>query len=149
MLPLDMDSEDGLGGTSKEQRFGPDAVLLSGFLNSEAGAIRSLLDELGASFVRTVVVEESMLGWSLGQALQAKQDGQRVQPALGAPRILVISGMSAQELSMFVDATLELQLPPCIFAAAVPRSIDKDLVQLFSEITGDHERMRQQQQSAK
>ena len=144
MLPIDVDSDAGIGGTTAEQRFGPDALLLCGFLPSESDAVRALLGDLGADFIRVVQLEDGMRGLTLGQALQAEQPSRPVRPALGVPRILFMSGMSSQEVSMFIDAFLECDLgPPPMFAAAVPRSVDKTLEQLFDEISGDHERLSQ------
>jgi hypothetical protein len=144
MLPIDPDSEEGLGGTTAEQRFGPDALLLCGFLPSEGDAVRALLADLGADFIRVLQLEEGMQFLTLGQALVAEQPARPLRPALGVPRILFMSGMSSQEVSMFIDAFLECDLGPApMFAAAVPRSVDKTLSHLFEEISGDHERLAQ------
>lgn len=153
-MPIDVGSDVGIGGTSDEQRFGPDALLLCGFFSAELSAVRELLSDLGADFVRVIMLEPGMEQLTLGQALQSggqEQPGAGTAarlPALGVPRILFLSGMSSQEVSMFIDAFLELELPQTIFAAAVPKSVDKPLAQLFDEITGDHERLMQQKRAA-
>ena len=144
MLPIDPDSDEGIGGTTAEQRFGPDALLLCGFLPSEGDAVRALLSDLGSDFIRVLQLEEGMQFLTLGQALMTDPPARPVRPALGVPRILFMSGMSSQEVSMFIDAFLECDLGPVpMFAAAVPRSVDKTLSQLFEEISGDHERLAQ------
>ena len=133
-------------GDSAETRFGPDALLLCGFLPEETEVVSVMLRELGADFVKLVVCCPGMENLPLGDALLENQSpADRRRPALGVPRILFISGMTSEEVSMLIDAFLELELPATLFAAAVPRSMDKPLAQLFDEITGDHERLLQQQ----
>ncbi len=107
MLPIDASSDGGLGGTS-EGRFGPDAVLLCGFLREEAARVREALDELGADFVRVTLLEQRMLAGTLGQALEVQQQSAAVSPALGTPRVLFLSGMSGQEAVAVMDAVVEL-----------------------------------------
>ena len=137
--PIDVDAAGGVGGTSP-QRFGPDAVLLSGCSPSEVARVRGLLDEIGASFVRTVVVDEELWNGeaSLGEALERVQTG--AVCAQGAPRVCVVSGMSSAEAMEVISAVEELELEggELIWAAAVPKSAGKRLRDLFAEVEGDH-----------
>jgi hypothetical protein len=140
MLPIDADSDGGVGGTS-ERPFGPDAVLLVGFLRDEVPRVRAALDELGADFVRVVVATRGMLDGTLGAALETPSPLVPQPPATGVPRVFFCSGMSSAELMSVIHAVEELELPPCTFAAAVPRSVDKTLSDVLDEISGDAERM--------
>jgi len=153
MLRIDLESNGGLGGTS-EERFGPDALLLCGFLREEVSQVRAALDDMGAEFVRTNVLQRDMLSLTLGEALAVTQQSSGAQPALGTPRLVFLSGMSGQEAVAVIDAINDLGapclgavkseqseevdlctdralssagLPEAIFAAAVPRSVDKPL----------------------
>lgn len=140
MLPIDVDSDEGLGGTS-ERPFGPDVVLLVGFLRAEVPRVRAMLDELGADFVRVVLASRDMLDGTLGAALEAPSSAVQQPPATGVPRVLFCSGMSGAEVVQVITAVQELELPPCTFAAVVPRSVDKRLADVLDEIKGDADRM--------
>jgi hypothetical protein len=142
MLPINVDSDEGLGGTSDE-RFGPDvscaaathecgvrsscgradrappsahffqAVLLVGFLRDEVARVRGMLDEMGADFVRVVLLDQQMLEGTLGAALAAPPAMPQLQPtATGVPRVLFISGMSGAEAVSIIDAFQLLGAPP-------------------------------------
>jgi hypothetical protein len=52
--------------------------------------------------------------------------------------LVLLSGMSGAEALEVVDAVGELDMEPTIFAAAVPKALDKPLRDLFVEIEGDH-----------
>jgi hypothetical protein len=140
MLPINMDSDEGIGGTS-DHPFGPDAILLVGFLRDEVPRIRAMLDDIGADFVRVVLATRDMLDGTLGEALEAPAAAASAQPATGCPRVLFCSGMSGAEVMQVIAALEELELPPCTFAAAVPRSVGKQLAAVLDEIAGDAERL--------
>ncbi|KAG5533157.1 hypothetical protein RHGRI_027394 [Rhododendron griersonianum] len=59
--------------------------------------------------------------------------------ANSVPRICFLSGLTGEEMMMFVDAFPEIGLEPAVFAALVPNSADKPLQELIEEIMGDHE----------
>lgn len=141
MLPIDVDSDGGLGGTS-EQRFGPEALLLVGFLRDEVPRVRSMLDEMGADFVKVVLASRDMLDGTLGAALEAPGAAAEQPPAFGVPRVLFFSGLSGAEVMQVMAALEELELPPCTFAAAVPRSVEKRLADVLDEIMGDAQRLQ-------
>lgn len=125
------------GGLGEDARFGPDAVLLTGFTAAEAGQVRALLDEMGAEFVRTVVVDKELFSATLEIALQVVQNTP-VTPLAGVPRMMLLSGMSSEEVLTVIDEYRETGLPDAMFAAAVPKSIHKTVSELVEEISGDH-----------
>ncbi|KAE8682043.1 zinc finger CCHC-type and RNA-binding motif-containing protein 1-like [Hibiscus syriacus] len=55
------------------------------------------------------------------------------------PRICIFSGVSGEDMVMFIDAFPETGLEPAVFAALVPNSADKYVAELIDEIMGDHE----------
>ncbi|EOY18811.1 Uncharacterized protein TCM_043296 isoform 1 [Theobroma cacao] len=61
------------------------------------------------------------------------------------PRICFFSGLSGEEMMMFIDAFPETGLEPAVFAALVPNSADKPVAELIDEIMGDHEMLTAQQ----
>lgn len=134
MQRINTESDEGLGGTSDE-RFGPDAVLLVGFRKEEVPRVRQALDELGADFVAVVLASSVSLRGTLRDALASQElPG---APALGVPRVLFVSGMCGAEAVSVISAVDELGLPPCSFAAVVPRSIDRLLAEVLEEISSD------------
>lgn len=74
-----------------------------------------MLDDMGAEFVSVVVVSADMLrrGLTLGQALSERQDqrtGRDWAPAAGegVPRLMLLSGMSHDELMSVIQDFQEL-----------------------------------------
>ncbi|KAK2976686.1 hypothetical protein RJ640_004287 [Escallonia rubra] len=55
------------------------------------------------------------------------------------PRICFLSGLTGEEMMMFIDTFPETGLEPAVFAALVPNSADTPLRELVEEIMGDHE----------
>jgi hypothetical protein len=81
------------------------AVLLVGFLRDEVARVRAMLDEMGAEFVRVVLLDKQMLEGTLGAALAAPPAMPPLQPtATGVPRVLFLSGMSGAEAVSVIDA---------------------------------------------
>jgi len=136
MQRINTESDEGLGGTS-DNRFGPDAVLLVGFRKDEVPRVRQALDELGADFVAVVLASPASLKGTLRAALASQEPP--APPAVGVPRVLFVSGMCGSEAVSVITAVEELGLPPCSFAAVVPRSIDRQLVEVLEEISSDAE----------
>ncbi|GMN50993.1 hypothetical protein TIFTF001_020146 [Ficus carica] len=95
-----------------EPQFGPPALLLLGFELEEIVKIKQFLKEL---------------------------DGEFLQIAKSLPRICFLSGLTGEEMMMFIDAFPETGPEPAVFAALVPNSADKPLQELIEEIMGDHE----------
>ncbi len=123
-------------------------MLLVGFLRDEAIRVRAMLDAIGAEFVRVVLLTPPLLEGTLGEALAAPPASAAAQPATGVPRVLFVSGMSGAEAVSVMDEFAELgafrrcadarhacadasrvcaELPPAIFAAAVPKSVGKPM----------------------
>ncbi|RWW23837.1 hypothetical protein GW17_00011897, partial [Ensete ventricosum] len=114
--------------------YGPPALLLMGFEEDEMEKIQMLLKEL---------------------------DGEFLKIAKSLPRLCILSGLSGEEMIMFIDAFPETGLhimqdinfttntyccfcsglQPAVFAALVPNSADKLLGDVIDEIMGDHEMM--------
>ncbi|OMO55141.1 hypothetical protein COLO4_36178 [Corchorus olitorius] len=89
-----------------------------------------------------------MINDSLWNAVTTKQPKlEEVKVAESLPRICFFSGLSGEEMMMFIDAFPESGLEPAIFAAMVPNSADKPVAELIDEIVGDHEMMTAQRQS--
>ncbi|XP_020537749.1 uncharacterized protein LOC105641106 isoform X1 [Jatropha curcas] len=68
--------------------------------------------------------------------------------AKSLPRICFLSGLSGEEMMMFIDAFPETGLEPAVFAALVPNSANKPLQELIEEIMGDHEMLTGKQQDS-
>ncbi|ONK56989.1 uncharacterized protein A4U43_C10F15400 [Asparagus officinalis] len=69
----------------------------------------------------------------------------KLQIAESLPRICFLSGLSGEEMMMFIDAFPETGLKPAVFAALVPNSANKPLLEVAEEIMGDHEMMSSKQ----
>ncbi|EXB96199.1 hypothetical protein L484_017048 [Morus notabilis] len=95
-----------------ELQYGPPALLLLGFEVEETVKINQLLKGM---------------------------DGEFLQIAQSLPRICFLSGLTGEEMMMFIDAFPEAGLEPAVFAALVPNSAEKPLQELIEEIMGDHE----------
>ncbi|MCO5610213.1 hypothetical protein L7F22_064449 [Adiantum nelumboides] len=64
-----------------------------------------------------------------------------LQAAKDVPRICFLSGLTGEELMMFVRAFPDAKLEPTVFAAMVPNNAQKTIEELMEEIMGDHERL--------
>ncbi|XP_074366278.1 uncharacterized protein LOC141707156 isoform X3 [Apium graveolens] len=98
--------------------FGPPALLLLGFEREEFAKVQMLLKELEGEFLKGVA---------------------------SLPRICFLSGLTGEEMLMFIDAFPEFGIEPPVFAALVPNSADKLLKEVMEEIMGDHEMMSARQ----
>ncbi|XP_057250248.1 uncharacterized protein LOC104907193 isoform X2 [Beta vulgaris subsp. vulgaris] len=107
---------------AEDPSYGPPAILLLGFQVEEADKIQQLLKDL---------------------------DGEFLQIAKSVPRICFLSGLSGEEMMMFIDSFEETGLEPAVFAAHVPNSSDKSLLELTEEIMGDHEMLSAKQSDPK
>ncbi|KAJ0249503.1 hypothetical protein HA466_0149850 [Hirschfeldia incana] len=120
--------------------FGPPVLLLLGFQVHEAQKIQELLKELEGEFMKIMFCTEDMIPRSLWQAVNTRQtDLKRVKIPESLPRICFLSGLTGEEMMMFIDAFPETGLEPAVFAAMVPNSADKPISELMEEIMGDHE----------
>ncbi|KAJ6909295.1 hypothetical protein NC652_020324 [Populus alba x Populus x berolinensis] len=128
---------------AEDSAYGPPALLLLGFEVEEAVKIRELLKELDGEFLKVIFCTEYMIPRSLWEAMNTSQTNlETVKIAKSLPRICFLSGLSGEEMMMFIDAFPETGLEPAVFAALVPNSADKPLEELIEEIMGDHEMLK-------
>ncbi|KAL1817413.1 uncharacterized protein LOC108220139 [Daucus carota subsp. sativus] len=126
--------------------FGPPALLLSGFKREEFAKVQMLLKELEGEFLKIIVCTEDMISGSLWDAINTKQSNpEAVKVAESLPRICFLSGLTGEEMLMFIDAFPEFGIEPPVFAALVPNSADKPLKDVMEEIMDDHEMMSARQ----
>uniref|UniRef100_A0A0R0EDI2 Uncharacterized protein n=1 Tax=Glycine max TaxID=3847 RepID=A0A0R0EDI2_SOYBN len=131
------------------------ALLLLGFEADEAlkynvhpdlEQIQQLLKELDGEFLKVIYCTEDMITRSLWEAMHTTQPSlEEVKIAKSLPRICFLSGLSGEEMMMFIDSFPETELKPAAFAALVPNSANKPLEELIEEIMGDHEMLTGEQ----
>ncbi|KAL5801788.1 hypothetical protein ACOSQ3_033420 [Xanthoceras sorbifolium] len=132
-----------------DDKYGPPALLLLGFEVEEEVKIRQFLKEMDGEFLEVIFCTEDMIPRSLWEAMHTKQPNlEAVKIAQSLPRICFLSGLSGEEMMMFIDAFPETGLEPAVFAALVPNSADKPLQELIEEIMGDHEMLTGEQSSS-
>ncbi|KGN52245.1 uncharacterized protein LOC101205440 [Cucumis sativus] len=125
-----------------DPRYGPPALLLLGFELDEAVKIQELLKDLDGEFMQVILCTEDMITRSLWEAVHTNQPVlAKVKIARSLPRICFLSGLSGDEMMMFIDAFPETGLEPAVFAALVPNAANKPVEELIEEIMGDHEAM--------
>ncbi|KAK6933419.1 Uncharacterized conserved protein UCP014543 [Dillenia turbinata] len=141
--------------------YGPPALLLLGFEVDEDVKIRQLLKDMDGEFLEVapntsvsvcalvIYCTEDMIRRSLWEAVNTKQPNlESLKIAKSTPRICFLSGLSGEEMIMFMDAFAETDLESAVFAAVVPNSADKPLQELIEEIMGDHEMLSGKQSSS-
>ncbi|KAI9124561.1 hypothetical protein K1719_004483 [Acacia pycnantha] len=120
--------------------YGPPALLLLGFEVDEALKIQQLLKELDGEFLKVIFCTKGMVTRSLWDAMHMTQSNLKEDEIdKSLPRICFLSGLSGEEMMMFIDAFPETGLEPAVFAALVPNSANKPIQELIEEIMGDHE----------
>ncbi|CAI9759764.1 unnamed protein product [Fraxinus pennsylvanica] len=125
---------------SEDPSYGPPALLLLGFKVEEAVKIQQLLKEMDGEFLEVIFCTEDMISRSLWEAVNTKQPKlEAVKIAKSLPRICFLSGLTGEEMMVFIDSFPESGLEPPAFAALVPNSADKPLSELIEEIMLDHE----------
>lgn len=116
------------------------ALLLLGFEVDEALKVQQLLKELDGEFLKVIFCSKGMVTRSLWEAMHTTQSNlEEVEVDKSLPRICFLSGLSGEEMMMFIDAFPETGLKPAVFAALVPNSANKPIQELIEEIMGDHE----------
>ncbi|XP_015942708.1 uncharacterized protein LOC107467984 [Arachis duranensis] len=131
---------------AEDPRYGPPALLLLGFAEDEALKIQQLLKELDGEFLKIIYCTEDMITRSLWEAMHTTQNSlEGVKIAKSLPRICFLSGLTGEEMMMFIDAFPESGLKSTAFAALVPNSANKPLQELIDEIMGDHEMLTGEQ----
>ncbi|GAB4836409.1 hypothetical protein Ancab_001321 [Ancistrocladus abbreviatus] len=132
-----------------DPRYGPPALLLLGFEVEEEARVQQLLKDLDGEFLLIIYCTEDMITRSLWEAMNTRQISlENVKIAKSLPRICFLSGLSGEEMIMFIDAFQETELEPAVFAALVPNSADKPLQELIEEIMGDHEMLSARQSAS-
>jgi len=120
--------------------YGPPALLLIGFDKGETGKIQAFLKELEGEFLKVIHCTEEMTKQTLWDAMHTEQPNlEAVKIADSLPRICIFSGLTGEEMMMFINAFPETGLEPAAFAALVPNSAEKVLGEVIEEIMGDHE----------
>ncbi|KAJ0967294.1 hypothetical protein J5N97_024211 [Dioscorea zingiberensis] len=126
--------------TADDPVYGPPALLLLGFEAGETKEIQKLLEELDGEFIKIIHCTEEMVNQSAWDAVHTEQPSlDAVKIAKSMPRICFLSGLSGEEIMMFIDAFPETGLKEAVFAALVPNSAKKLLGEVVEEIMGDHE----------
>ncbi|THG01306.1 hypothetical protein TEA_019314 [Camellia sinensis var. sinensis] len=106
----------------------------------EKAMIQQLLKEMGGEFLEVIFCTEDMITGTLWEAVNTKQPNlDTVKVAKPVPRICFLSGLTGEEMMMFIDSFPETGLEPAVFAALVPNSANTPLQELIEEIMGDHE----------
>ncbi|KAL8257756.1 hypothetical protein R6Q59_029797 [Mikania micrantha] len=124
------------------------ALLVIGFQVDEIVKIQKFLKELEGDFLEVIFCTEDMLAGSLWEAINTKQPNlEASKMARSLPRICFLSGLTGEEMMMFIDAFPESGLAGAVFAAVVPNSVDKPLLEVIEEIMGDHEMMKSRESS--
>ncbi|KAJ4969943.1 hypothetical protein NE237_003042 [Protea cynaroides] len=129
--------------------YGPPALLLLGFEVEETHKIWQLLKELDGEFLKVIHCTEEMISRPLWEAMHTQQSNlEAIKIAKSLPRVCILSGLSGEEMMMFIDTFPETGLEPAVFAALVPNSAGKPLQEVMEEIIGDHETMSAKQSGA-
>ncbi|XP_015697210.1 uncharacterized protein LOC102708285 [Oryza brachyantha] len=125
---------------AEEPMYGPPALLLIGFEEGETDKVQEFLKELDGEFLKVIHCTEEMTNQTLWDAMHTEQPSvEAVKIAESIPRICIFSGLTGEEMMMFINAFPESGLEPAAFAALVPNSADKILGEVIEEIMGDHE----------
>ncbi|KAL4575238.1 hypothetical protein LXL04_022080 [Taraxacum kok-saghyz] len=128
--------------------FGPPALLLTGFQVDEIAKIQNFLKEMDGEFLEVIFCTKDMMTGSLWEAINTKQPNLEASKiAKSLPRICFLSGLTGEEMMMFIDAFQESELEGAVFAAVVPNSAEKPLQEVIEEIMGDHEMMKSRESS--
>ncbi|KAM3403157.1 hypothetical protein ACQJBY_006736 [Aegilops geniculata] len=111
---------------AEDPMYGPPALLLIGFDKSET--------------VKVIHCTEEMTKQTLWDAMHTEQPNVEAVKIMKSPqRICIFSGLTGEEMMMFINAFPETGLEQAAFAALVPNSAEKVLAEVIGEIMGDHE----------
>lgn len=116
---------------------GPPAVLLCGFSVPEAEEVRVLLDEAQTGTERLVLCTEGMLRRPLQEVLEVSIHEEPVPPDR-LPRVILLSGMTEQQIHSFLDAFRVSGLPRPIFATTTDSNLRRNLRDLLLDLLNEH-----------
>ncbi|KAI5061507.1 hypothetical protein GOP47_0024012 [Adiantum capillus-veneris] len=125
-----------------DPQYGPPALMLMGFSHSEAVKVQALLKNMQGDFLKVLICTDDMIKGTLWNAMHVSQpELEDMKASKDVPRICFLSGLTGEELMMFVRAFPDAKLEPTAFAAMVPNNAQKTIEELMEEIMGDHERL--------
>ncbi|CAK9264905.1 unnamed protein product [Sphagnum jensenii] len=125
-----------------DPRFGPPAMLLLGFNKDEVVDVQNLVAYMGGEFMKVLLYTKEMVKGTLNSALAAEQpDLSDVEIVQGVPHICFLSGLTGEEILMFVRTFPQSGVKDTVFASHVPNNSNKLIEELIEEIMGDHERL--------
>ena len=114
-------------------RVGPRAILICGFSVDIESAVRELLARINAPDVPLIFCAEELLPLPLAEALTKDSPGTPV-PANKLPPVMVLSGLTGQEIHGFLEQFAATNLPRPIFAAATPANLTFSVKQLLAAL---------------
>lgn len=147
LVPLDVGA-DSLGGTH-DGVFGPLALLLIGFSDADADAVRSVVaEDLGAASILPVLratrkslegtLADALTGVTVDNVAVRERGPLATRADLNGLTAALVSGASPDELQDVVGAVIDGGVGPDLWCAAVPANwSDRSLKQLVQDIAGD------------
>jgi len=139
---VDLESDEGVGGTSDEP-LGPPACLLVGFPPKDAEAFRTSLCDMGGDFVNVLSCSDAALRLPLGRVMEKSPAELPLSSYVPyRKRTIFMSGMTGAEIVEVMGAYSETGMPRAVFAALVPRNAAKTVSELAEEVHEDDERLR-------
>ncbi|KAH7405532.1 hypothetical protein KP509_15G074400 [Ceratopteris richardii] len=127
---------------NEDPQYGPPALMLMGFSYSEVLKVQDLLNSMQGDFLKVLICTDEMLKGSLWNAMHTLQPKlENVKASKEVPRICFLSGLTGEELMMFVRAFPDANIEEAVFAAMVPNNALKTVEELIEEIMGDHEQL--------
>lgn len=125
-----------------ETVIGPPAVLFCGFTPQEAMLMKTLLKAVGAEDHNILLCTEQMIMQPVGQALLATKQLPPVPPDK-LPRVMVMSGMSDEQIHGVLEGYSATRLRRPIFATATKRNLNYTVRELLVELLQEHRMMIQ------
>lgn len=123
---------------------GPQALLLCGLETTLAPAIGALLRDSGAESHRLVFCTKEMLDHTLRAALGAEAASDPPLPPAALPQVVVLSGMSGQQIHGLIDGWRAAGLPAPIWAASTPSNLEFRVRALLQELLAERRAMAHQ-----
>ena len=168
-VPLNPQSDSGLGEATPET-FGPLALLAVNFSLLEFCTLQDLFQDMeGGDTIKLIPAQAHSFNSTLADAFAPAVIAEAMEAAGTPPtempshqnppnlfnklklynsgvrqqtKVVFLSGMYSSEVVEVVGAVKSLELGDCAFAAAVPKSWNRNLGELVEDVCGDHEEMR-------